>query len=118
MSKMIFWLLVCFALGYLVFLGIKVTKIKLDYSSVKAEAQRLFSPSSNCPYQEVPNRLLKKAQEQQIPLKEEDIDLYVDDWEGVRVLSFAYYDSLSILKIKTVIFDFTFSDTVYFPGRK
>jgi len=118
MGKFFLWLLVVVVLGYSIFFGIRWTKVRLDYSSIKSEAERLFSPTSSCPYPEIPDRLLRKAQEQKIPLREENIKIYVDDWEGIRVLNFEYVDSLLIFNYKTILFKFSFSDTVYYPGRK
>jgi len=118
MGKFFLWLLITFVLGYCILFGIRWTKVRLDYSSMKSEAERLFSPTSSCPYPQVPGRLVEKAKEQKIPLREEDIKIYIDDWEGIRVLNFKYVDTLSILNYKTILFEFSFSDTVYYPGRK
>lgn len=113
MGKFFLWLFIIFLIGYSFYFGINWTKIRLDYSSMESEAERLFSPSSNCPYHEVPNRLIKKAKEQDIPLKEENVEVYVDEWNGYRVLSFEYTDSITVFNLKNIYFGFSFVDTVF-----
>lgn len=113
MGKFFLWLLVVFLLGYSIYFGIKWTKIRLDYSSMESEAERLFSPTSDCPYNKVPERLMQKANEQNVPLKEENVEVYIDEWNGYRVLSFNYVDSIPIFSFKTMYFKFSFVDTVF-----
>lgn len=118
MGKIFLWILVVFLVGFGILFGIRCIKVNLDYSNLKSEAKELFSPNSNYPYREAPQRLLEVAEEQKIPLKEQNIDVYIDDWEGVRVLTFNYVDSVPIFDFKTVLFKFSFSDTVHYTSRK
>jgi hypothetical protein len=113
MGKFFLWLLILFVLGYSIYFGINWIKIRLDYSSMESEAERLFSPTSDCPYHQVPKRLIQKAEEQNIPLKEENIEVYVDEWNGYRVLNFEYVDSIAIFNFKNIYFNFSFVDTVF-----
>ncbi len=117
MGKFILWLLILFVIGYSFYFGINWIVIRLDYSSIESEAQKLFSPTSNCPYEEVPDRLLEKAEEQNIPLKEDNIKIYIDEWNGYRVLSFDYVDSLTIFNFKNLYFKFSFVDTVFYNSQ-
>jgi hypothetical protein len=117
MGKFFRWLLIMFVLGYGIYVGINWIKIRLDYSSMESEAERLFSPTSNVPYQEVPERLISKAEEQRIPLKADSIKLYIDKWNGYRVLSFGYVDSFPIFNFKTLYFKFSFVDTVFYHSK-
>jgi hypothetical protein len=106
-----------FLLGYGIYLGINSIKVRLNYSTLENEAERLFAPVSQCPPADVPRRLLKKADEQNIPLKEKDVKLYDDDWNGFRVLSFNYVDSVKIFGSKFLYFDFSFVDTVFYNSQ-
>lgn len=117
MGKFILWLLVLFIIGYSIYFGVNWIAIRLNYSSLESEAQKLFSPTSNCSYEEVPDRLLEKAEEQNIPLKESDVKLYIDEWNGYRVLSFGYVDSIPIFKFNAVHFKFSFVDTVFYNSQ-
>lgn len=117
MGRFFLWLFVFFLLGYGIYFGINWTKIRLNYSSIKSEAERLFNTVSQCPPEDVPKRLLVKAEEQKVPLKEEDIKLYVDDWNGYKALSFNYVDSMKIFKSKYLYFDFSFADTIFYNSE-
>ncbi len=117
MSKILLWLFILFVLGYGIYFGINWIKIHLSYSSIESEAKRLFSPASNISYKEVPERLMDKVREQNIPLKADDIKLFVDEWNGYRVLSFGYVDSLQIFKSKFLYFKFSFVDTVFYHSQ-
>ena len=117
MSKFFLWLFILFLLGYGIYFGINAIKIRLNYSSIESEAERLFSPTSNYSYEEIPRRLMNRAEEQKIPLKERDIELYVNDWDGFRVLSFSYVDSFKIIGSKFFYFDFSFADTIFYNSQ-
>lgn len=117
MGKIFLWFSIIIVLGYGIVFGVRCIKVKLDYSNLKSEAQELFGPNSNTPYGKVPSGLLKMAEEQKIPLKEGDIEIYIDDWEGVRVITFNYVDSVPVLNYKNVFFNFSFADTVYYKSR-
>jgi hypothetical protein len=117
MGKFILWLLILFVVGYAIYFGVHWIIVRLDYSSMESEAQKLFSPTSNCSYEEIPDRLMKKAEEQNVPLKEDDIKLYIDEWNGYRVLSFGYVDSIPIFKFTAVRFKFSFVDTVFYNSQ-
>ncbi len=117
MGKFFLWLLVLFIIGYAIYFGVNWIIIRLDYSSLESEAQKLFSPTSNCSYEEVPQRLIQTAEEHNIPIKEDDIKLYIDEWNGYRVLSFGYVDSIPIFIFKTVHFKFSFVDTVFYNSQ-
>jgi hypothetical protein len=117
MGKFLMWVFIAFLVGYCCYLGIQFTKMRLNYSSIKSEAEMLLGPGSTTPFNEVPKRLLEKAQEQKIPLKEYDIKIFDYDWEGYRVLTFAYVDSLMIFDFKTFYFNFSFFDTVYSKSK-
>ncbi len=118
MGKIVLWFLIIIVLGYGIVFGVRCIKVKLDYSNLKSEAQELLGPNSNTPYSRVPIRLLEMAEEQKIPLKEENIDVYIDDWNGIRVITFNYVDSVPVLNYKTVFFNFSFADTVFYESRK
>lgn len=118
MGKIFLWLLIIVVIGYGLILSVRCIKVRLDYSNLKNEAETLFSPNSNVPYDRVPERLLRMAKDQDIPLKEEDIDIFVNDWEGVRVVMFTYVDSVPIFNYKTIFFNFSFADTVLYKSRK
>jgi len=118
MGKTFLWFLIIIVVGYGILFGVRCIKVKLDYSNLKAEAESLFSPNSSTPYDRVPGRLLEMAEKQKIPLKEENIDVYIDDWEGIRVITFNYVDSVPVLNYKTVFFNFSFADTVFYKSRK
>jgi hypothetical protein len=118
MGKLFLWFLIIVIVGYGIMFGVRCIKVRLDYSNLKDEAKTLFSPNSNVPYNKVPDRLLRMAKEQDIPLKEGDIDVYIDDWEGVRVIKFHYLDSVPIFNYRKVFFDFSFADTVLYTSRK
>ncbi len=113
MSKFFLWVFIVGLFGFCCYLGIRMTKIRLGYSSIKGEAEMLLAPGSATPFDEVPGRLLEKAQEQKIPLREQDIKVFDYGWEGYRVLTFAYVDSLMIFDFKTLYFKFSFIDTVF-----
>ena len=113
MGKFFLWLFIFFVLGYAIYFGVNWTKVRLDYSSMESEAERLFSPTSNTPYTQVPQKLIEKAEDQDIPLKPEDVKLYIDEWDGYRVLSFTYVDSIPVFKFKILYFRFSFVDTVF-----
>ena len=118
MGKLLLWFLLIVIIGYGLIVGVRCIKVRLDYTNLKSEAETLFSPNSNVPYAKVPERLLRMAKEQDIPLKEGDIDVYIDDWEGVRVIMFDYVDSVPLLNYKTIFFHFSFADTVLYKSRK
>jgi hypothetical protein len=117
MGKIFLWIFIAFFFGYCCYVGIHVIKIRLNYSSIKGEAEMLLAPGSTTPFYEVPSRLLEKAQEQNVPLGEQDIRIFDDEWDGYRVLTFSYIDSLVILDFKTFYFKFSFFDTVYTSSK-
>jgi hypothetical protein len=118
MGKTFLWILICVVIGYGLLIGIRCIKVNLDYSNLKSEAKELFGPKSNVSYEEVPEKLVEMAEEQEIPLLEQNVDVYVDNWEGVRVVSFNYVDTVSILNYKNLLFHFSFADTVHYRPRK
>jgi len=113
MGKFFLWILILFIIGYGIYFGVNWIKINLDYSGLESEAERLLSPSSGHTYEQVPDMLIKMAEERNIPLKPDSIKLYVDEWEDYRVLSFGYVDSFPIFNLKTLYFKFSFADTVF-----
>jgi hypothetical protein len=113
MGKIFLWLLILFIIGYGIYFGVNWIKIRLDYSSIESEAMRLFSPASEYNYERVPDKLLRMAEERDIPLKEDSIDIYIDEWNDYRVLTFGYVDSFPIFNFKTFYFKFSFVDTVF-----
>ncbi len=117
MGKFFLWLFILFVLGYAIYVGVNWTKIHLDYSSIESEAERLFSPTSDVTYEQVPNMLLKMAEDRDIPLRPDSVKIYVDEWDGYRVLKFGYVDSLLIFHFKTLYFSFSFVDTVFFDSK-
>ena len=117
MSRFFLWTFIVFFLGYCIFFGIKWTKIRLNYSSIENEAERLFSPTSDTPYAYVPDMLLKMAAERDIPLRPDSVKVYVDEWDGYRVLKFGYVDSILIFNFKTLYFSFSFVDTVFYRPK-
>ena len=117
MGKFFLWLAIVFIVGYSIYFGVKWTKIRLDYSGIKSEAERLFSPTSNYPYEQAPDMLMRMAEERDIPLNPNDIKIYIDEWDGYRVLQFEYVDSLQIFRFKTLYFNFSFVDTVFFRSK-
>lgn len=114
MGKFFGWALILTSIGYGGYFLVRYIKVKLDYSTVENEAERLFSSNSNVPYEKVPDEIIKKAEAQEIPLRRDDINIYIDDWDGYRVLTFSYTDSLLIFNFKTVYFKFSFTDTVFY----
>ena len=117
MGKFFLWVSIVFFLGYCIFLGIKWTKVRLNYSSIKNEAERLFSPTSDTAYEQVPDMLLKIAEERNIPLRPDSVKIFVDEWDGYRVLKFGYVDSILIFNFKTLHFSFSFVDTVFYRPK-
>ncbi|MEO0293172.1 MAG: hypothetical protein ABIN61_02985 [candidate division WOR-3 bacterium] len=113
MIRFLLWCIILGILGYCAYLGVRFVKIRVNYSSLKDEAIRLLDPTSPYSFESIPERLLEKAKELNIPFKEENIHIFIDDWEGYKVLSFEYTDSLPILKFKTLYFKFSFVDTVF-----
>jgi hypothetical protein len=113
MGKFFQWLIILFIIGYGIYFGIKWIKIQLDYSGIESEAERLFSPSSGYSYERVPQMLIRVAEERGIPLKEDSISIYSDEWNNYRVLRFGYVDSFEIFNFKTLYFKFSFVDTVF-----
>ncbi len=113
MGKFFLWLLILFIIGYGIYFGVNWIKIRLDYSSLENEAQRLFSPTSEHSYKRVPEMLTRLAEERDIPLKGDSIKIYVDEWSDYRVLTFGYVDSFPIFNFKTLYFKFSFVDTVF-----
>ncbi len=117
MGKFFLWLFILFVIGYSIYLGVNWIKIRLDYSSLESEAERLFSPTSDYNYERVPKMLLKMAEEREIPLKENNVKIYVDEWDGYRVLQFGYVDSILIFNFQTLYFSFSYVDTVFFRPK-
>lgn len=117
MGKTFLWFIIIVVLGYGILTGIRCIKVNLDYSNLKSEAKELFGPKSSVSYEKVPGKLLEMAEEQKIPLREHNIDVYVDDWQGVRVVTFNYVDTVSILNYKDLLFHFSFADTVHYRAR-
>lgn len=113
MGKVFLWLLILFIIGYGIYFSVNWIKIHLDYSGIESEAMRLFSPSSGHSYERVPRMLVRLAEERDIPLKEDSISVYVDEWNNYRVLRFGYVDSFQIFSVKTLYFKFSFVDTVF-----
>ena len=113
MGKFFLWVFIVVIFGYGCYLGIRLMKIYLNYSSLKNESETLLSPGSTTTFNEIPARILEKAQEQKVPLKEQDIKTYIDEWEGYEVFSFAYIDSLMVFDFKTFYFKFSFVDTIF-----
>ncbi len=117
MGKFFLWLIILFVLGYSIYLSVNWIKIRLDYSSLESEAERLFGPTSDCAYEQVPGLLLKMAGERDIPLRQDGVKVYVDEWDGYRVLQFGYVDSILMFNFKTLYFSFSFVDTVFFHSK-
>ena len=117
MGKFFLWLIILFVLGYSIYVTINLIKIRLDYSSLENEAERLFNSTTDYPYERVPGMLLKMAEERAIPLGENDVRIYVDEWDGYRVLQFGYVDSILIFNFKTLYFSFSFVDTVFLDSK-
>lgn len=117
MGKFILWLIILFVIGYSIYIGVNWIKIRLDYSSMESEAERLFGPTSNTPYQKVPEMLLNMAEERDIPLRPDSVKVYTDEWYGYRVLKFEYVDSILIFNFKTLYFSFSFVDTVFLHSK-
>ena len=117
MGKFFLWLVILFFLGYGIYLGVNWTKIRLDYSSIESEAERLLGPTSDYPLEQVPRMLIKMAEERDIPLRPDSIKIYIDEWDGYRVLKFGYVDSLMIFNFKPLYFSFSFVDTLFFNSK-
>lgn len=113
MGKFLLWLVILFVIGYGIYFGVNWIKIQLDYSGIENEAMRLFSPSSGHSYERVPVMLVRLAEERDIPLKEDSISIYIDEWNNYRVLRFGYVDSFEVFNFKTLYFKFSFVDTVF-----
>jgi hypothetical protein len=117
MGKFFLWISIVFFLGYCVFFGIRLTKIRLNYSSIKNEAERLFGPTSDTPYEQVPGKLIQIAEERSIPLSPDSVKIFIDEWDGYRALKFGYVDSITIFNFKTLYFSFSFADTVFYRPK-
>ncbi|MEA1912473.1 MAG: hypothetical protein U9N06_01360 [candidate division WOR-3 bacterium] len=114
MGKILGWLILLGIIGYGGYLGVHWIKIRLNYADIKDKAETMLSPSSSILFKNIPDELMEVAEKKGIPLKRDSIKLLIDEWEGYRVLSFRYSDSLLLFNRKPLYFRYSFVDTVPF----
>ena len=112
MGKIIGWLILLGIIGYAGYIGIHLLKIRLDFSDIKDKAENMLSPTSPIRFNNIPRELMEHAKNRGIPLKKDGIKLFIDEWDGYKVLSFKYIDSLMLFNKKPIYFTYTFSETI------
>lgn len=111
MRRFFGWVIFLGIIFYLGSIGIRVLQIYLNYSDIEDKATMMMKENSEIRTVNIPEELMQKAKQRRIPLKEDSIKLVIDEWEGERILQFAYHDSLLIFNKRPVYFHFSFCDT-------
>jgi hypothetical protein len=112
MRRILGWLILAAIIAYAGYVGVHLIKLRLEYSAIKDKAEAMLQPTSTVRFRSIPDRLMEQAKERGIPLKEEDIQLVIDDWDNYKALSFAYTDTFLLFSRIPIYLRFSFTDTI------
>lgn len=111
MVKILGWLILIGILFYGGYVALHVSRVRLNYTDLKDKATSMMNPNSQVTFNRIPGKLMERAREKNIPLEKDEIELKVDRWERIKILSFSYRDSIMVFN-KPWYFDFSFADTL------
>jgi len=112
MRRILGWLILAAIIAYAGYVGVHLIKLRLEYSTIKDKAGAMIHPTSTVSFRSIPDRLMEHAKEHELPLKEEDIQLIIDEWDNYKALSFAYTDSFLLFSRIPIYLRFSFTDTI------
>jgi hypothetical protein len=104
MGKKIFWIIVLLLIVYATWSFINVLRVKIRYGSIVDQAKAIVKYTPNEQEHRIIKKLIEKAEETGLTLKEEDIELY---WEGNDLGIYIAYSDSAILPfgLKTFYYD-------------